>query len=76
MASVVLAGPGHRERIRFAWARYGNFPFFARYASALARAYQGGGGGGYFEPWERRAQRYGQRFDTAVLCAQIRTVPE
>jgi asparagine synthase (glutamine-hydrolysing) len=69
MASVYWRVLSSQDRIRFAWARYGNFPVFRKdMRQLLARAYQEAVEvEGYFEPWERRAQRYGQRFDTEVL---------
>jgi asparagine synthase (glutamine-hydrolysing) len=58
-----------QDRIRFAWTRYGNFPVFRKdMRQLLARTYQDAAEvEAYFEPWERRAQRYGQRFDSDVL---------
>jgi asparagine synthase (glutamine-hydrolysing) len=58
-----------QERIRFLWARYGNFPVFRKdVRQLLIRAYYDTAEvERYFEPWERRARRYGQRFDTDVL---------
>jgi asparagine synthase (glutamine-hydrolysing) len=58
-----------QDRIRFAWARYGNFPVFRKdMRQLLARAYQDAAEvDDYFEPWERRARRYGQRFDADML---------
>jgi asparagine synthase (glutamine-hydrolysing) len=58
-----------QDRIRFAWTRYGNFPVFRKdMRQLLARTYRDAVEvEAYFEPWERRAQRYGQRFDTEVL---------
>jgi asparagine synthase (glutamine-hydrolysing) len=69
MASVYWRILSSQDRIRFAWARYGNFPVFRKdMRQLLARAYQDAAEvDAYFEPWERRAQRYGQRFDTDVL---------
>jgi asparagine synthase (glutamine-hydrolysing) len=69
MASVYWRVLSSQDRIRFAWARYGNFPIFRKdMRQLLARAYQDAAEiDAYFEPWERRAQRYGQRFDTDVL---------
>lgn len=57
------------DRIRFAWARYGNFPVFRKdMRQLLVRAYWDVAEvEKYFEPWERRARRYGQRFDADVL---------
>jgi asparagine synthase (glutamine-hydrolysing) len=69
MASVYWRVLSSQDRIRFAWVRYGNFPVFCKdMRQLLARAYQDAAEiDAYFEPWERRAQRYGQRFDTEVL---------
>jgi asparagine synthase (glutamine-hydrolysing) len=69
MASVYWRVLSSQDRIRFAWARYGNFPVFRKdMRQLLAGAYQEAAEvEAYFEPWERRAQRYGQRFDTEVL---------
>ena len=57
------------DRIRWSWARYGDFPVFRKdlrqillpdfHATAQVER--------YFEPWERRARRYGSRFDTDLL---------
>jgi asparagine synthase (glutamine-hydrolysing) len=69
MASVYWRVLSSQDRIRFAWARYGSFPVFRKdMRQLLALAYQDAVEiEAYFEPWERRAQRYGQRFDTDVL---------
>jgi asparagine synthase (glutamine-hydrolysing) len=69
MARVYWRSLSSQDRIRFAWARYGNFPVFRKdLRQLLARAYQEAAEvEAYFEPWERRAQRYGQRFDTEML---------
>jgi asparagine synthase (glutamine-hydrolysing) len=58
-----------QDQIRFAWACYGDFPVFRKdLRQVLARAYQDAAQiEGYFVPWERRAQRYGERFDPDVL---------
>ena len=58
-----------QERIRLAWTRYGNFRVFRRdIRQLLASTYHDAAViDEYFEPWERRAQRYGKRFDTDVL---------
>lgn len=58
-----------QDRIRWSWVRYGDFPIFRRDLRQLlvptyhelAEVDQ------YFEPWERRASRYGSRFDTDLL---------
>jgi asparagine synthase (glutamine-hydrolysing) len=57
------------DRIRFSWTTYGDFPVFRKdIRQLLARTYRDTAEvEGYFEPWERRARRYGQQFDTDVL---------
>jgi asparagine synthase (glutamine-hydrolysing) len=57
------------DRIRFSWTRYGNFPVFRKdlrqlfqpCQRELAEIEQ------YFEPWERRARRYGDGYDVDKL---------
>jgi asparagine synthase (glutamine-hydrolysing) len=58
-----------QDQMRFAWTRYGDFPVFRKdMRQLLVRAYQEAAQvEEYFVPWERRAQRYGARFDTDVL---------
>src|SRR5262245_15332873 len=58
-----------QDLIRFAWCHYGDFPIFRKdVRQLLDAAYQDAAEvANFFEPWERRAQRYGQRFDTDVL---------
>jgi asparagine synthase (glutamine-hydrolysing) len=58
-----------QDRIRFAWSRYGNFRVFRRDMQQLLvpSYHQAARIDEYFEPWERRARRYGERFDTDVL---------
>ena len=58
-----------QERIRLTLTRYGDFRIFRRdMRQLLVPAYHDAVAiDKYFEPWERRAQRYGQRFDTDVL---------
>jgi asparagine synthase (glutamine-hydrolysing) len=58
-----------QDLIRYSWVRYGNFPVFRNdIRQLLAHAYHDAAEvDEYFEPWERRARRYGQRFDTDVL---------
>jgi asparagine synthase (glutamine-hydrolysing) len=58
-----------QDQIRFSWARYGDFPVFRKdMRQLLVRAYhEAAQVEAYFAPWERRAQRYGERFDTDVL---------
>jgi asparagine synthase (glutamine-hydrolysing) len=58
-----------QDRIRFVWSRYGNFRVFRKdMRQLLVPTYHDAAMiDEYFEPWERRAQRYGRRFDTDVL---------
>jgi asparagine synthase (glutamine-hydrolysing) len=58
-----------QDRIRLVLTRYGNFRIFRRdIRQVLASTYHDAAViDEYFEPWERRARRYGQRFDTDVL---------
>jgi asparagine synthase (glutamine-hydrolysing) len=58
-----------QDRIRFSWACYGDFPVFRKdLRQLLVRAYHTAAQvEKYFAPWERHAQRYGERFDTDVL---------
>ena len=58
-----------QDRIRFAWTRYGNFRIFRKDMKQLLvpRYHDRVVIDEYFEPWERRARRYGSRFDTDVL---------
>jgi asparagine synthase (glutamine-hydrolysing) len=58
-----------QDRMRFSWACYGDFPVFRKdMRQLLVRAYQDAAQiEEYFAPWERRAQRYGERLDTDVL---------
>jgi asparagine synthase (glutamine-hydrolysing) len=69
MASVYWRCLSSQDRIRFAWARHGDFPVFCKdMRQLLVRAYQDAAEvGAYFEPWERRAQRHGERFDSDLL---------
>jgi asparagine synthase (glutamine-hydrolysing) len=65
-----------QDQIRYQWSRYGNFPVFRKdMRQLLAAAYWGAMDvDGYFEPWEREARCYGDRFDTDVLMrADLRT---
>jgi asparagine synthase (glutamine-hydrolysing) len=57
------------DRIRYEWAHYGNFPIFRKdLRQLITHAYQDAlAVDNFFAPWERRAKRYGQRFDTDLL---------
>lgn len=58
-----------RERMRYEWVCYGDFPVFRKDIRQLlsgcyhdkAKVEE------FFEPWERRARRYGDQLDTDVL---------
>ncbi len=57
------------DLIRYSWTRYGNFPIFRKdMRQLLTRSYQDTAEiDNYFEPWERRARRYGERFNADVI---------
>jgi len=57
------------DQLRFAWTRYGDFPVFRKdMRQVLAERYHEPAQiDAYFEPWERRARRYGARFDQDVI---------
>src|SRR5262249_41726838 len=69
MAPVYWRTLSSQDRIRFSLARYGDFPVFCKdIRQLLVGAYRDAAEiNRYFEPWERLACRYGQRFDTDVL---------
>lgn len=69
MASVYWRALSSDDRIRFAWARHGDFPVFRKdMRQLLDGAYHDAVEvHDYFEPWERRARRYGGGFDSDVL---------
>jgi asparagine synthase (glutamine-hydrolysing) len=58
-----------QDRIRWSWTGYGDFPVFGKdLRQVLMPAYHERARiDEYFQPWERRAQRYGLHFDTDVL---------
>jgi len=58
-----------QERIRWSWVGYGDFPVFRKdLRQVLMPAYhEPAQVDKYFEHWERRARRYGGRFDTDLL---------
>jgi asparagine synthase (glutamine-hydrolysing) len=57
------------DQIQYGWVHYGDFPIFRKDLRQLLRpAYQDQAQiESYFEPWERRARRYGRGFDTDVV---------
>lgn len=58
-----------QDQIRWSWVVYGDFPVFRKdLRQVLMPPYhEPAQVGQYFEPWERRAGRYGLRFDTDLL---------
>jgi asparagine synthase (glutamine-hydrolysing) len=55
--------------IRYCWARYGDFPVFRKDLRQLIlpQFHHDVEIENFFEPWERRASRYGERFDMDVI---------
>ena len=58
-----------QDRIRWSWVRHGDFPVFPKDIRLLVNPiyHEEAEVDQYFVPWEQRARRYGQRFDTDVL---------
>lgn len=56
-------------QLRFLFARYGDFPIFRKDMKQLItrRFHESTKVEDFFEPWERRAQRYGGKIDTEVI---------
>jgi asparagine synthase (glutamine-hydrolysing) len=57
------------ERLRFSFTRHGDFPVFRKDLRQLlsARYRDAAEVGDYFQPWERRARRYGPGIDVEAL---------
>ena len=57
------------DRIRWSWARYGDFPVFRKDLRQVlsSRYHETAEVSGYFEPWDRVAKRYGDGIDMDVL---------
>lgn len=57
------------HRIRWSWVRYGDFPIFRKdLRQVLATScHEAAQVSAYFEPWERRARRYGSSIDMDLL---------
>jgi len=57
------------DLIRWSWTRYGDFPVFGKdFRQVLIPAYYDRAEiDEFFEPWERRAYRYGRKFDQDLL---------
>jgi asparagine synthase (glutamine-hydrolysing) len=58
-----------KERIRWSWVKYGDFPVFRKDLRQVLcnRYHESTKISDYFEPWERVAERFGQTIDTDVL---------
>ena len=58
-----------QDRLRFAWARYGDFPVFRKDIRQLLveNCSEVAEVSDYFKPWEQRACRYGWLFDPDVV---------
>jgi len=58
-----------QDHIRYCWARYGDFPVFRKdIRQLLMRSFHNQAEvQSFFEPWKRRADRYGIRYDMDVL---------
>jgi asparagine synthase (glutamine-hydrolysing) len=58
-----------QDHIRYCWARYGDFPVFRKdMRQLIIRTFQDQADvESFFEPWERRADRYGKKYDMDVL---------
>lgn len=69
MSSAYWRTLSSRDLIRWSWTRYGDFPIFGKdFRQVLTRAYQNSAEvDEFFEPWERRACRYGRQFDQDLL---------
>jgi asparagine synthase (glutamine-hydrolysing) len=59
----------HRERLRWSWVRYGDFPVFRKDLRQVlsSRYHEAAEVTQFFEPWERVAARYGDRIDRDTL---------
>jgi asparagine synthase (glutamine-hydrolysing) len=68
-AHVYERGLSSQEKMRFSMALYGDFPVFRKDMRQLLKRdyWQASEIESYFEPWERRAKPYGQRFNSDVL---------
>jgi asparagine synthase (glutamine-hydrolysing) len=58
-----------QDMIRYCWARYGDFPVFRKDLRQLIlpKFHKDMEVENFFEPWERRATRYGERYDMDVI---------
>lgn len=57
------------EQIQYGWVRYGDFPVFRKDLRQLLSVdyHEAVKIDDYFEPWQRRARRYGSSFETDTL---------
>jgi asparagine synthase (glutamine-hydrolysing) len=57
------------DQVQYGWVHYGDFPVFRKDLRQLLRPeyHQAAQIENYFEPWERRARRYGVGFDSDVV---------
>ena len=69
MPSIYWRTLSSQDLIRWSWARYGDFPAFGKdFLQVLTSAYQNSAQiEDFFEPWERRAKRYGRKYDQDLL---------
>jgi asparagine synthase (glutamine-hydrolysing) len=57
------------DQVQYGWVHYGDFPVFRKDLRQLLRPdyHQAARIENYFEPWARRARRYGSSFETDVV---------
>ena len=69
MSYVYWRALSSKDLIRWSWARYGDFPIFRKdLRQVLSRPYWDSAKiETFFEPWERRADRYGEQYDQDLL---------
>jgi asparagine synthase (glutamine-hydrolysing) len=69
LGNLYWRGLSSAEQIRFLLIRYGDFPVFRKdLRQLLSPAYQEAAEvAEFFEPWQRRARRYGENLNTDVL---------
>jgi asparagine synthase (glutamine-hydrolysing) len=66
----------HKDRMRWSWVRYGDFPIFRKdIRQVLASHYhEAARVSEFFEPWERIAKQYSEKIDMDILMrADLRT---
>ena len=69
LGNLYWRGLSSAEQIRFSLTRYGDFPVFRKdLRQLLSPSYQENSEvAEFFEPWQRRARRYGENLNTDVL---------